>query len=330
MSDAALVVQPSAGAKAGAARLLDWLSHYAAFSAILLTLLFAAFAAPAFYTAGNLRAVLIQSAILGIVVLGQTTALIARGLDMSVAAVMTFAAVLVAQSTASGNVGLLMLELIVLTALVGLANSLLVTWRRVPPFVATFAMLIVVDGARLAYTHGQSAGSAPAWLKFLGSGGIAGVPIPVLIWLALLVVAYVALNRTIWGRWLYAIGANRGAARHTGVAVDAVVVSTFFLTAASATLAGILLSGYVGYVDNTLGSNYNLNSMAAAIIGGVAFTGGRGGVIGSAMGALLLTILVNLLVVMGMDLYWQRIVQGAVLVIAVVIQGLRAQRAGRS
>lgn len=329
MSEAAVIAQSSA-TRAGAVRLLDWLSRYAAFSAVLLVLLVAAFIAPAFFTAGNLRAVLIQSAILGIVVIGQTTALIARGLDMSVAAVMTFAAVLVAQSTATGNFGLLIFQLVVLTGLVGAANSLLVTWRRVPPFVATFAMLIVVDGARLAYTHGQSAGSAPAWLKFLGSGAIAGIPIPVVIWAVLLVVAYVCLNRTTWGRWLYAVGANRGAARHTGIAVDAVVVSTFFLTAISGTLAGILLSGYVGYVDNSLGANYNLNSMAAAIIGGVAFTGGRGGVIGSAMGALLLTILVNLLVVMGMDLYWQRIVQGAVLVIAVIIQGLRAQRAGRS
>ena len=213
---------------------------------------------------------------------------------------------------------------------VGLVNGLLVTWRRVPPFVATFAMLIVVNGARLAYSRGQSAGSAPAWVSELGSGAIAGLPIPVAIWLVLFLILAVALRWTTWGRWLYAAGTNREAARHAGVPVSLVVTSTYFVTAAAAALAGILLSGHVGYVDNTLGINHNLNSMAAAIIGGVAFSGGRGGVFGSAMGALLLTIMVNLLVVMGFDLFWQQIVQGAVLVIAVLIQGLRQRRTERT
>jgi ribose/xylose/arabinose/galactoside ABC-type transport system permease subunit len=307
------------------ARVLDWLSRYAAFGAIIVTLLVAAMVAPAFFSAGNLRAVLTQTAILGIVVLGQTVALIARGLDMSVSATMTFAAVLVGESASSGNFGLLAAQLAALVICAGLANGLLVTWRRVPPFVATFALLIVIDGARLAYTHGQSANSAPEWLAAIGSGAFLGVPIPVLIWLVLLVVLFVALALTSWGRWLYAVGSNRESARHAGIPVNAVILSTFFVTALAAMAAGVLQAGYVGYIDNTLGANYGLDSMAAAIIGGVAFTGGRGGAIGSAMGALLLTILVNLLVVMGLDLFWQRIVQGAVLVIAVVIQGLRSR-----
>lgn len=329
MSNKAIIdpKSPAATRRVTGGRALDWLSQYAAFSAVLLTLAVAAVVAPAFFSPGNLRTVLIQTAILGIVVLGQTVALIGRGLDMSVAAVMTFAAVFVIQSAGSGNWGLLLAQLVLLAAAVGLANGLLVTWRRVPPFVATFALLIVVDGARLAYTRGQSAGSAPGWLKEIGSGSVLGVPVPVLIWLVLLGVFLVALNKTTWGRWLYAVGSNRESARHIGVPVSTVVISTFLIAAAAAVVAGVLLSGYLGYVDNTLGSNYNLNSMAAAIIGGVAFTGGRGGVIGASMGALLLAILMNLLVVMGLDIFWQQIVQGAVLVIAVVIQGLRARRA---
>lgn len=326
MSGSAVIDREAApDRRGGGGRALLWLSQYAAFGAVVVTLLVAAAIAPAFFTPGNLRAVLIQTAILGIVVLGQTVALVARGLDMSVSAVMTFAAVLIGGPAATGDMGLLALQLVVLVAAVGLANGLLVTWRRVPPFVATFALLIVVDGFRLAYTRGQAAASAPEWLKAIGAGSVAGIPIPVAIWLVLLAVLFVALARTTWGRWLYAVGSNRESARHSGVAVNAVVMSTFFVTAGAAMLAGVLQAGYVGYVDNTLGANYALNSMAAAIIGGVAFTGGRGGVVGSAMGALLLTILVNLLVVMGLDLFWQRIVQGAVLVIAVAIQGLRSR-----
>ena len=285
----------------------------------------AAVIAPAFFTLGNLRAVLIQSAILGVLTIGQTIVLIGRGLDMSVSGVMTFAAVFVAQSTSTGNVPLLALQLLVLTLGVGLANGLLITWRKVPPFVATFAMLIVIDGARLAYTHGQMAASAPTWLVAIGSGSLGGVPYPLLIWLLLLGFTFVALRASTWGRWLYAVGSNREAACHVGVATEVIIVSTLLASAASAALGGALQSGYIGYVDNSLGANFGLNSMAAAIVGGVAFTGGRGGVIGSATGALLLTVLVSLLIVVGLDLFWQRITQGAVLVIAVLIQGLRSR-----
>ena len=166
---------------------LDWLSRYAAFSAIIVSLLVAVVFAPAFFSAGNLRAVLIQAAILGIVVLGQTVVVVGRGLDMSVGATMTFAAVLVTQPSILGNsVPSVLLSCVVLGLLVGSANGLLIVWRRVPPFVATFAMLIVVDGARLAYTRGQSAASAPDWVTALGAGSIAGIPIPILVWLVLL------------------------------------------------------------------------------------------------------------------------------------------------
>ena len=309
---------------------LDWLSRYAAFSAILACLAIAAIFAPAFFSTGNLRAVSVQAAILGIIVVGQTTVVIGRGLDMSVAATMTFAAVLVSQASLSGDYGLMILQCLLLAAIAGIANGVLIVWRGVPPFVATFAMLIVIDGARLAYSRGQSAGSAPDWVVALGAGSVFGLPIPVVIWLLLLALFFVALNMTSWGRWLYAAGTNRVAARHAGVPVKTVIMSTYLATGILATVAGVLLSGYVGYIDNTLGANYNLNSMAAVIVGGVAFTGGRGGVIGAAMGAILLTIMVNLLVVMRFELYWQLIVQGSVLVIPVVIQGLRQRRADRT
>lgn len=308
-----------------AARVVNWLSQYAAFSAVVITLALALILAPAFFSGSNVRTVLIQTSILGIVVLGQAVALIGKGMDMSVAAVMTFAAVFVSQGSSSGNIPLLILQLALLIVSVALVNGLLVTWRGVPPFVATFATLIVVDGARLAYSRGQSAGSASDWLRSVGGGELFGIPNTVVIWVVLGIVVYIALNRSSWGRWLYATGTNREAANHAGVPTQLVTMSTYLITATFAVLAGVLLSGYLGYVDNTLGSNYNLNSMAAAIIGGVAFTGGRGGIIGAATGALLLTILVNLLVVLGLSIFWQLVVQGAVLVIAVIIQGLRAK-----
>jgi ribose/xylose/arabinose/galactoside ABC-type transport system permease subunit len=301
----------------------DLLYRQPALTTLVVVLLVALIWQPAFYAPQNLRAVAIQSAILGIVVLGQTIALIGRGLDMSVAAVMTFAAVLITQGSADYPLLGLAVPLLVLPVLVGLANGFLVIARRVPAFVATFAMLIVIEGARMSWTKGQGAGSAPAWAKTLGQGSIAGIPTAVVIWLVLLALVWLALNRSSWGRWLYATGTSPVAARHVGIPIRAVALSTFFCTAFCAVIAGVLLSGYVGYVDNTLGSSYNLNSMAAAIIGGVAFSGGRGSVLGATCGVLLMTVLVNLLVLFGLDLFWQRIVEGGVLVAAVLITGLQ-------
>lgn len=317
--------QASPESRRGSTRVtvVDWLSRYAAVSTTVLVLAVAVVATPSFYSGGNLRTVALQASVLGVVVLGQTLALLVRGLDMSVSAVVAVTGVVAVTATGSGAVTSSLLTVIALAVAVGLANGLLITWRKVPPFVATFAMLIVIGGARLAYTHGQTSGSVPSWLRTLGSGSLLGVPVPTLIWVGLGAALWFALARTTWGRYIYSVGANPEAARHGGVPVGVVTVSAYVICALCAMLAGLMLSGYLGYVDQNLGANVNLNSIAAAIVGGVAFSGGRGGVLGAAVGALLLTILINIVVVAGLAIYWQLIAQGLVLVFAVTVQGLR-------
>jgi ribose/xylose/arabinose/galactoside ABC-type transport system permease subunit len=302
---------------------VDWLSRYAAGTTLVIILIVAVVATPSFYSVGNLRTVAMQASVLGVLALGQTVTLLVRGLDMSVSAVVAFSGVLVVSAGKPGMVVWFLLIAGIIAGLVGLANGLLVTWRKVPAFVATFAMLIVVGGLRLAYTHGQTSGSVPGWLRQLGSGSLIGLPIPVVVWLLMLFGFWVALTSTTWGRWIYAVGVNPEAARHSGVPVALTTVSAYVLCAFSAMVAGLLLSGYLGYVDQNLGVNMNLNSITAAIIGGVAFSGGRGGVLGATIGAVLLTVLVNIVVVAGLPIYWQLIAMGLVLVVAVTIQGLR-------
>lgn len=323
MTDAARAVTGDAGRRAIRARAIDLAGRYAAAATTLAVLLFAAAVTPSFYRPGNLYSVAIQAAVLGVVVVGQTLVLLIRGLDMSVSAVMGLsAAIVVASATGASSMRMLLLAAVIAVA-VGLANGLLVTKRNVPPFIATFAMLILVGGARLAYTHGQTSGSVPSWVRALGSGAVLGVPLALITWVALGLAAFVMLRFTVWGRWVYAAGTNPEAARHSGVPVDRVVVAAFVLASLCALLGGLMLSGFLGYVDQGLGVDANLNSIAAAIIGGVAFSGGRGGVLGAAIGALLLTILVNVVVVAGLAVHWEYVVEGAVLVVAVTIQGLR-------
>lgn len=317
-------VPPTGTRRAQAVKVVDWLSRYSAISTTLLVLIIAALATPSFYESSNLRVVALQTSALGIVVLGQTVVLLVRGIDMSVSAVVAFTGVIAASAVSGiGDIALSLVIVVGLALAVGLVNGLLITWRKVPPFIATFIMLIVVSGGLLAYTRGQSSGSAPSWLRSIGSGSIFGVPLPFVIWVVMGVVLFFALTRTIWGRYIYSVGANQEASRHAGVPVVTVTMSAYLLAALCAVVGGLIYSGYQGYIDQNLGSNVNFNSIAAAIVGGVAFSGGRGGVLGAAVGALLLTILTNIVVVAGLDIYWQLIVQGAVLIFAVTINGLR-------
>ena len=315
--------RPAAARSVRAVKVVDWLSRYSAISTTTLLLVIAAIVAPTFYSSANLRTVALQASALGIVVLGQTVVLLVRGLDMSVSAVVAVTGVIAASAAGGGDIASSLAVAVVLALVVGLVNGLLVTWRKVPPFIATFIMFIVVSGALLAYTRGQTSGSAPDWLRGIGSGSILGVPLPFVIWIVIGILLFFALTRTIWGRYVYSVGSNPEGSRHAGVPVVAVTMSAYILCALCATVGGLMYSGYLGYIDQNLGNNVNLNSIAAAIIGGVAFSGGRGSVLGAAVGALLLTILTNVVVVAGLNIYWQLIAQGLVLILAVAINGLR-------
>jgi ribose/xylose/arabinose/galactoside ABC-type transport system permease subunit len=309
-------------------RAVDLAGQWAAPVATGVVLLAAALFVPKFYEPSNLTTVAIQAAVLGIVAIGQMLVLLVAGLDLSVNAVLGLGAVIVI-SNQQGFSPLTLLLALAIAVAVGLANGLLVAWRKVPPFIATFGMLIFVGGARLAYTHGQASGNVPAWLRVVGIGQLGPLPNATLTWLIILAVAGGVLLFTRYGRWIYAVGANYEAARYAGVPTREVVVACYVACSVLALVAGLVLSGYVGYVDQRLGTDFNVNSIAAAIVGGTTFSGGRGTALGTAAGAILLSILLDLVVVAGIPLNWQLAVQGLVLVLATAIQGMRGHLLSR-
>jgi ribose/xylose/arabinose/galactoside ABC-type transport system permease subunit len=304
-------------------RAVDLVGQWAAPGATLLVLLVAALAVQAFFRPANLTSVMIQVAVLGIVAIGQTLVLLVRGIDLSVNSVLALGAVIVVQTESGGSTAVNLLEACLLALMIGVANGLLVTKRRVPPFIATFGMLVFVAGARLAYTSGQASGTVPDWMRAVGVGQIGFIPAATLVWLGITALVSVVLHFTRYGRWIYAVGGNPLAARYAGLPVDAVVIACYAACSLLALAAGIVLSGYIGYVDLRLGADFNVNSIAAAIVGGTTFTGGRGNLLGTAAGVILLTVLLNLVVVAGLPINWQYAVQGAVLIVATAIQGLR-------
>jgi len=141
--------------------------------------------------------------------------------------------------------------------------------------------------------------------------------------LAIILLIGFVLHFTRFGRWVYAVGGNPGAARYAGINVDWVIIAAHVACSVLAILAGLLLSGYIGYVDLRLGADYNMNSIAAAVVGGTTFAGGRGNLLGTAAGAALLIMLLNLVVVLGLPIHWQYAIQGTVLVLATALQGFR-------
>jgi ribose transport system permease protein len=303
-------------------RAVDVAGQWAAPVALLAVLLGAAVFVPKFYEPSNLTVVAIQSAVLGIVAVGQMLVLLVAGLDLSVNAVLGLGAVIVI-SNQQGFSAVTVLEALAIAVGVGLTNGLLVAWRKVPPFITTFGMLIFVGGARLAYTHGQASGNVPGWLRVVGIGQVGPLPNATLTWLLILALTGGILLFTRYGRWIYAVGANYEAARYAGVPTREVVVACYVACSVLALVAGLVLSGYIGYVDQRLGTDFNVNSIAAAIVGGTTFSGGRGNPLGTAAGAILLSVLLDLVVVAGIPINWQLAVQGLVLVLATAIQGMR-------
>ncbi|KAA3660269.1 MAG: ABC transporter permease [Chloroflexi bacterium] len=302
---------------------VDLAGQWAAPIMIVIVLISAAIYAPAFFNPINLKTVAIQVAVLGVVTVGQTLVLLNRSIDMSVSAVLALGAVIVVQTEGGGSIVSSLLLAIAIAALIGLANGFLVAKRHVPPFVATFGMLVFVGGARLAYTKGQASGTVPDLLRSISIETIGPIPAALIVFLIVNIIVIFTLRFTRFGRWVYAVGGNPGAARYAGINVDWVLISAHIVCSVLAILGGLLLSGYIGYVDLRMGADYNMNSIAAAIVGGTTFTGGRGNMFGTAAGVTLLIMLLNLVVVLGLSIHWQFAMQGTVLVLATALQGFR-------
>ena len=284
--------------------------------------LLAAVTAPGVFGSDNLRLILFQAGLIGITAIGQTLVLLVAGIDLSIGAVIGLTTVIVASHT-NGRAGALPLA-IILAALAGLAvgavNAGLVVLRRVPPFVATFATFVLVQGAITAATRGAPSGDIPDALAPLGADRIAGIPVPLWLFAALALVTGLVLARGSAGRRLYATGANPRAARLSGIRVAWVVAAAYLISAALAVLAGLVDAAYVGHVDAQLSRSLNLDSVAAAVIGGVALTGGEGTIGQTAVGCLVLAVLLVSMLELGAGAGGQLAVEGAVILLAVWLQ----------
>jgi ribose transport system permease protein len=258
------------------------------------------------------------AAFLGIVAAGQTLVVLMGGIDLSVAAVVTMAGVIGGHLiTQIGEAAGIVLTLLI-AALVGVINGLGVVALRLPPLVMTLASLSVIQGVLLVYNAGKPVSGESDFLSYWALGTLLGMPTPVWVLAGLTVICLVLLHRTAYGRAIYGIGNNPRAALLSGVPIGLTQIATYALCSLFAGITGLLILGRTGYSSKTAGDPYLLMSIAAVVIGGTSILGGRGKFIGTIGGALVLTVLINLLTVENITEAGRMMIQGALILILLI------------
>jgi ribose/xylose/arabinose/galactoside ABC-type transport system permease subunit len=299
------------------------LSNWAIFPALGVLLVICAIFEPNIVSKRNLLLTLQANAPIGLLAIGETFVILTAGIDLSVGAVMGVVNWLAASMINGSNSAtpVAVLACLAVGAGVGVINGVGVAKLRVPPFVMTLGMLFIVNAVGLLKTNGVVTGSASSSLIAIGSNSVAGFPASGLLLAGWFIVGWVILTQTPLGRRIYAIGTNERAARLGGIPVDRSVVSAYVICGVCAAAAGLVTTGYIHGASTTTGTNAELTAIAAAAIGGVVLSGGRGSVAGAVGGALFLGVLFDLLVQLSIGEYAQQIGEGVAIAAAGMIYG---------
>ncbi len=283
--------------------------------------------APRFGSASNLSNVLQNSCFIGILALGMTPVIVSGGIDISIGSVLGLCGVSFGILLNSGlplSVGIALTLL--LGAAIGGLNGFLIAYLRLPPFIVTLGMLsigrgaaLIVSGNQVVYTFGQ----AEAGLFALGGGKIFGIGNVVFALVAFALILHFLLRKTQWGRYVQAIGGNERAARLTGIPVKIVKMSVYMFAGLMAAVTSVFLVGWLGSVTNALGQGDELRVIASTVIGGASLAGGYGTAYGAAIGALLIEVIRNALLLAGVNPFWQGIFVGSCILLAVLLQRIQ-------
>ncbi len=273
-----------------------------------------------FLTASNILNLLRQISINAIIACGMTLVILTGGIDLSVGSVLALSGAVLAGLASGGTPWpLALLACLALGAAVGLFNGVVITRGRVAPFVATLATMAIARGLTLVYTGGRPITGLPSALRSLGTGYVLGIPVPIIIMAVVFLLAYIMLVHMPVGRFIYAVGSNEESARFAGIPVARVTTLTYVLTGLAAALAGAILTGRLNSAQPTAGSGFELDAIAAVVVGGTSLAGGRGSVLGTVVGALIIGMLDNGLNLLGVSSFYQQVAQGVVILLAVLM-----------
>ncbi|MBA3295932.1 MAG: ribose ABC transporter permease [Acidobacteria bacterium] len=284
---------------------------------------------PHFLTVSNLVNVLEQTAINAVIAAGMTFVIISGGIDLSVGSLLALAGVVLATLLHAGvPVPIAIAAALAIGFTFGLFNGAAITWGRLPPFIATLGMMSVARGCALLFTDGRPVSGFDPGFRSFATARIAGIPAPVLVTIGVYLIAWFVLSKTRFGRYVYAIGGNEEATRLSGVNVRMHKMCVYGVSGLASAVAAVLLTSRLNSAQPIAGMMYELDAIAATVIGGTSLMGGDGGLSGTLIGALIMGVLRNGLNLLGVSSFVQQIVIGLVIVFAVLVDNaLKARKA---
>lgn len=279
---------------------------------------------PRFLTSNNLLNVFRQTSINAIIAAGMTFVILTAGIDLSVGSTLGFSGAIAGSMFASGsNVVLTIFVAIAIGAAAGIFNGIIITKGKVQPFIGTLATMILLRGGTLVFTDGRPIAvvgeNVSKFFKILGPGKVFGIPVPVIIMIIIFTICYYILTQTRFGRHIYAVGGNEEASRLSGVNTDKIKIMAYTISGILAAVAGIIMTSRLSSAQPTAGDGYELDAIAAVVLGGTSLVGGQGSVMGTIVGALIIGILNNALNLMDVQSYYQMIAKAIVILAAVLL-----------
>ena len=322
---------PSSVAGGVTVSLRDRLQQFLAFASLLVIFIVFAVASPNFLTYGNVLAILYSTVVIGTLALGTTFVIITGGIDLSIGTGMALCAVMSGVIIVNLGIPLVLgvLGTIMFGGLIGLINGVNVGILKIPPFIATLAMMLVAQGLALVLSHSTPIyfNDVPAYSKISRGNLIPNFPNAVIILAVVAVIAGVLLNKTILGRYTYSIGSNEDATALSGIDVRKWKIIVYTFAGLFTGLAGVMISARLGSAQPATGTGYELQAIAAVVIGGTSLAGGKGSIVGTVIGALIISVLNNGLQIMSIPQEWQNVILGCVILIAVYANMMRKKEA---
>lgn len=282
---------------------------------------------PKFITPFNIQVVVRQIAIYGLLAIGETLIIIGGGIDLSVGSLVALTGVLVALFMKNGIDMIIAIILVLLiSCMIGLWHGLFVTKLNVPPFIITLGTLTAARGLASVITKGWPIIGLPEKFFFIGQGDILGIPFPTILLIIFAILAFFITKYTVLGRNLYAVGGNIEAAKLSGIDVDKVRIFTYIFGSFLAGITGIIIASRLSQGQAGVGGGYELSAIAAAVIGGTSLSGGEGTILGTIIGASIMSVIYNGLILLEISSYWHDVVMGLVIVTAVTIDIWRKRK----
>jgi ribose transport system permease protein len=308
------------------------ISQLAAAGALIVVFVFLSLASPVFLSADNLFNIGVQTSYTAVIAIGMTLVIITAGIDLSVGSVAALSGVVgvVLMANAGWPVVLAILGGILAGAICGLVNGLLVSVAGLNPFIATLGMLSVARGLVYIPTNAKAVFGAPDSFRLLGQGVIGAIPIPIIVVAVVAIIGYIVLSRTKLGRYAYAMGSNREAARLSGIPIKRYLTVVYVISGALAGFGGMIASSQVASGQPNFGMGLELDAIAAAVIGGASLFGGQGTVVGTLIGAFLIALIRNGSVLLDVNIYYQQVIIGVVIWVAVLWDQYRRRRLAAS